>query len=91
MFENDFLFPKTVITQSVLAPKPAKAVVSKININAVKELCNIIDKSSKSINRVNKKALQLKIKQLQKTLQAQPNRIDIKLEILELQKELRKK
>lgn len=91
MIDNDLLFPRTVITQSVLAPKPAKAVVSKININAVKELCNIIDKSSKSINRVNKKALQLKIKQLQKTLQAQPNRIDIKLEILELQKELRKK
>lgn len=91
MIDNDLLFPKTVITQSVLVPTPAKAVAAKINMNVVKELCNIIDKSSKSINRTNKKALQLKIKQLQKILQAQPNRVDIKLEILELQKELRKK
>lgn len=91
MIDNDLLFPKTVITQSVLVPTPAKAVAAKINMNVVKELCNIIDKSSKSINRTNKKALQLKIKQLQKILQVQPNRVDIKLEILELQKEMRKK
>lgn len=94
---RDVVFPTAVITQtqSVLAPTPSKVeskvALSKINVNLVKELSAIIDKSSKTIGNKNKKAILAKIRNLQKTLQKHPDRTDIKLEIIELQRELRKK
>ena len=94
---RDVVFPTDVITQtqSVLAPTPSKTInntkIAKINVNLVKELSAIIDKSSKTIGNKNKKAILAKIKNLQRILQKHPDRTDIKLEIIELQRELKKK